>query len=69
VALDALLAALATEGRAPAAAEAALGASRVKAVRDALGARGIVAARLVAPGTAPAVETEGTGRVEFEITQ
>lgn len=67
--LDELLAVLATEGRAPAAAEAALGASRVQAVRDALGARGIDLARLVAPGTAPAVETEGTGRVEFEITQ
>jgi hypothetical protein len=68
-ALDDLLGALAAEDRAPAAAEAALARQRVTAVRDALTGRGVDGARLAAPTAAPAVESEGTGRVEFEITQ
>ena len=68
-ALDELLAALAAEDRAPAAAEAALAERRVAAVRDALVAHGVDAGRLTAQTAPPAVEGEGTGRVEFEITQ
>jgi hypothetical protein len=66
--LDALLAALAAETRPPAAAETALGERRVAAVRDALSGRGVDTARLVAQTAPAAVEGEGTGRVEFEIT-
>jgi len=68
-ALDDLLAALAAEDRAPAAAEAVLAERRVAAVRDALVAHGVDAGRLTAQTAPPAVEGEGTGRVEFEITQ
>ena len=68
-ALDDLLAALAAEDRAPAAAEAALAERRVAAVRDALVAHGVDAGRLAAQTAPPAVEGEGAGRVEFEITQ
>jgi hypothetical protein len=67
-ALDDLLAALAADDRAPAAAEAALAERRVAAVRDALVAHGVDAGRLAAQTAPPAVEGEGTGRVEFEIT-
>jgi hypothetical protein len=67
-ALDDLLAALAAEDRAPTAAEAALAGRRVAAVRDALVAHGVDAGRLSAQTAPPAVEGEGTGRVEFEIT-
>jgi uncharacterized protein DUF748 len=66
--LDELLAALAAETRAPAAAETALGERRVAAVRDALTGRGVDAARLAAQTAPAAVEGEGIGRVEFEIT-
>ena len=66
--LDELLAALAAGTRAPAAAETALGERRVTAVRDALAGRGVEAARLAAQTAPAAVEGEGTGRVEFEIT-
>jgi hypothetical protein len=38
------------------------------AVRDALVGRGVAAARLTAQAAPAAVEGEGTGRVEFEIT-
>ena len=67
-ALDELLAALAAGDRAPAAAETALGEHRMGAVRDALVGRGVDAGRLVAQTAAAAVEGEGIGRVEFEIT-
>jgi hypothetical protein len=67
-ALDELLAALAAEDRVPAAAETALGERRVAAVRDALVGRGVDAGRLTAQTAPAAVEGEGTGRVEFEIT-
>jgi outer membrane protein OmpA-like peptidoglycan-associated protein len=67
-ALDELLAALAAEDRAPAAAETALGVRRVAIVRDALVGRGIEVGRLAAQSAPAAVEGEGTGRVEFEIT-
>jgi hypothetical protein len=67
-ALDELLAALAAEDRAPAAAETALGERRVAAVRDALVGRGVDPGRLAAQTAPAAVEGEGTGRVEFEIT-
>jgi len=67
--LDELLAALAAQDRAPAAAEAALALRRVAAVRDALVSRGVDAGRLAAQTAPPAVEGEGSGRVEFEITQ
>ena len=66
--LDELLAALAAEDRAPAAAETALGERRVAAVRDALAGRGVEAGRLLAQSAPAAVEGEGIGRVEFEIT-
>jgi hypothetical protein len=67
--LDELLDAIAAETRAPAEAEAALAEQRITAVREALTARGTDPARLTAQTAAPAVETHGTGRVEFEITQ
>jgi hypothetical protein len=67
-ALDELLAALAAETRSPAAAQTALGEQRVAFVRDALVGRGVDGARLVAQSAPAAVEGEGTGRVEFEIT-
>ena len=66
--LDETLAALAAETRPPAAAQTALGERRVAFVRDALVGRGIDGARLVAQSAPAAVEGEGTGRVEFEIT-
>jgi hypothetical protein len=66
--LDEVLAALAAGTRAPAAAETALGDRRVAAVRDALAGRGVDAGRLAAQTAPAAVEGEGTGRVEFEIT-
>jgi uncharacterized protein DUF748 len=65
--LDELLAALAAEDRAPAAAETALAERRVAAVRDALAGLGVDAGRLVAQSVPAAVEGEGIGRVEFEI--
>ena len=65
--LDELLAALAAEDRAPAAAETALAERRGAAVRDALAGRGVDAGRLVAQSVPAAVEGEGIGRVEFEI--
>jgi len=66
-ALDELLAAIAAEDRPPAAAETALGEQRVAAVREALVARGVDAARVTAQAAAAAVEGEGVGRVELEI--
>jgi hypothetical protein len=66
--LDELLTVLAAEDRPPAAAATALGEQRVVAVRDALVGRGVAAARLTAQAAPAAVEGEGTGRVEFEIT-
>jgi hypothetical protein len=66
---DELLAALAAENRAPADAQAALGAERVTTVQEALRTRGTEASRLTAPSVAPSVESEGVGRVEFEIAQ
>jgi hypothetical protein len=68
-ALEDLVAALAAEMRPPAAAEATLAAERIAAVREALAGRGVDRERLAAQTGAPAVETEGVGRVEFEITQ
>jgi len=38
-------------------------------VRDALVSRGVDSGRLAAQTAPPAVEGEGAGRVEFEITQ
>jgi uncharacterized protein involved in outer membrane biogenesis len=68
-ALDDLVGAIVEEGRAPAAAETALASARVAAVRQALTQRGVEDARLLAPAGAAGVETEGVGRVEFEIVQ
>jgi hypothetical protein len=38
-------------------------------VQEALRTRGTEASRLTAPSVAPSVESEGVGRVEFEIAQ
>jgi hypothetical protein len=67
--LDELVAAIVEEGRAPAAAETALAHARVTAVREALAQRGVDSARLLPPAGSAGVETEGVGRVEFEIVQ
>jgi hypothetical protein len=66
--VDEMIAALAEHDPAPTAATGALAERRVQAVREALGARGVAAPRLPALGSAPAVEGDGAGRVEFEIT-
>ena len=66
--VDEMIAALAEHDPAPTAASARLAERRVQAVRELLGARGVEAGRLPVLGSAAAVEGEGTGRVEFEIT-
>ena len=66
--VDEMIAALAEHDPAPTAASHALAERRVAAVREALVARGVEAGRLPALDTAAAVEGEGAGRVEFEIT-
>jgi hypothetical protein len=68
-AVDEMIAALAEHDPAPTAATRALAEQRLSSVRDALVARGVEASRLPVIDAAPAVEAEGTGRVEFEITQ
>jgi outer membrane protein OmpA-like peptidoglycan-associated protein len=64
-----MIAALAEYDPAPTAATHALAERRVQAVREALGTRGVAVSRLPVIDAAPAVEAEGAGRVEFEITQ
>lgn len=66
--VEEMIAALAEHDPAPTAATGALAERRVQAVRGALGARGVDAQRLPVLGSAAAVEGEGAGRVEFEIT-
>ena len=66
--VDEMIAALAEYDPAPTAASADLAERRVNIVRDALTARSVEAARLPARGGTAAVEGEGAGRVEFEIT-
>jgi hypothetical protein len=66
--VDEMIAALAEHDPAPTAATSALAERRLQAVREALGARGVEPGRLPVIGAAAAVEGEGTGRVEFEIT-
>jgi hypothetical protein len=68
-AVDEMIAALAEYDPAPTAATHALAERRVQAVREALGTRGVAVSRLPVIDAAPAVEAEGAGRVEFEITQ
>ena len=68
-AVDEMIAALAEQDPAPTAATRVLADGRVQAVRDALVGRGVDAGRLPVIDAAAAVEAEGTGRVEFEITQ
>jgi uncharacterized protein involved in outer membrane biogenesis len=67
--VDEMIAALAEHDPAPTAASGALAERRIATVREALGARGVEAQRLPALGSAAAVEGEGSGRVEFEITE
>jgi hypothetical protein len=67
-AVEEMIAALAEHDPAPTAATGALAEHRVEAVREALAARGVPPARLPVIEAAPAVEAEGAGRVEFEIT-
>ena len=67
--VDEMIAALAEHDPAPTAATGALAERRVQSVREALGARGVDAQRLPVLGSAAAVEGEGAGRVEFEITE
>jgi outer membrane protein OmpA-like peptidoglycan-associated protein len=67
--VDEMIAALAEHDPAPTEATTALAERRVQTVREALGARGVDAARVPPIDAAPAVEAEGTGRVEFEITE
>lgn len=64
-----MIAALAEHDPAPAAATRSLAERRVEVVRDALTGRGVDPARLPVIDAAAAVEAEGTGRVEFEITE
>jgi hypothetical protein len=66
--VDEMIAALAEHDPAPTAAASTLAERRVQAVREGLGARGVETQRLPVIGAAAAVEGEGTGRVEFEIT-
>jgi hypothetical protein len=66
--VDEMIAALAEHDPAPTAATGALAEHRVQAVRESLAARGVEPARLPVIEAAPAVEGEGAGRVEFEIT-
>jgi hypothetical protein len=68
-AVDEMIAALAENDPAPTAATDVLAERRVQTVREALGARGVDAQRLPVIGAAAAVEGEGAGRVEFEITE
>jgi outer membrane protein OmpA-like peptidoglycan-associated protein len=68
-AVDEMIAALAEYDPAPTAATHALAERRVQAVREALGTRGVAVSRLPVIDAAPAVEAEGAGRAEFEITQ
>ena len=67
--VDEMIAALAEHDPAPAAATRSLAERRVEVVRDALTGRGVDPARLPVIDAAAAVEAEGTGRVEFEITE
>jgi hypothetical protein len=66
--VDEMIAALAEYDPAPTTASGALAERRVQAVREALGARGVETQRLPLIGAGAAVEGEGAGRVEFEIT-
>ena len=66
--VEEMIAALAEHDPAPTSASAALAERRVTALRDALGTGGVEAARLPTLGGTAAVEGEGAGRVEFEIT-
>jgi hypothetical protein len=66
--VDEMIAALAEYDPAPTAATRALADRRIETVRDALAGRGVEAGRLPVVDAAPAVEREGAGRVEFEIT-
>jgi hypothetical protein len=68
-AVDEMIAALAEYDPAPTAATRALAERRVQSVREALGGRGVEPGRLPVIDAAPAVEAEGSGRVEFEITE
>jgi uncharacterized protein involved in outer membrane biogenesis len=68
-AVDEMIAALAEYDPAPTAATRALAERRVQSVREALGGRGVPPGRLPVIDAAAAVEAEGTGRVEFEITE
>jgi uncharacterized protein DUF748 len=68
-AIDEMIAALAEHDPAPTAATQALAERRLQVVRDALAERGVDRTRLPVVDAAAAVETEGTGRVEFEITE
>jgi hypothetical protein len=68
-AVDEMIAALAEHDPAPAAATRSLAERRVQVVREALAGRGVDPARLPVIDAAAAVEAEGTGRVEFEITE
>ena len=66
--VEEMIAALAEYDPAPTAASRALADRRIESVREALGGRGVEAGRLPVVDAMPAVEREGTGRVEFEIT-
>lgn len=67
--VDEMIAALAEHDPAPTAATRVLAERRLEVVQQALGARGVDPARLPVLDAAAAVEAEGTGRVEFEITE
>jgi hypothetical protein len=66
--VDEMIAALAEYDPAPTGASADLAERRLSLVRNALSSRGVEVARLPARGGTAAVEGEGAGRVEFEIT-
>lgn len=66
--VEEMIAALAEYDPAPTAATRALADRRIESVREALGGRGVEAGRLPVVDAMPAVEREGAGRVEFEIT-
>ncbi len=66
--VEEMIAALAEYDPAPTAATRALAERRIDTVRNALASRGVEAGRLPVVDAAPAVEREGAGRVEFEIT-
>jgi hypothetical protein len=68
-AVDEMIAALAENDPAPTAATRQLAERRVQTVREMLGDRGVEPGRLPVIDAAAAVEAEGTGRVEFEITE